>query len=283
MPALNAFIRSYLGDPWSIPRNVLWRLRKTVSHQPLVFVVGAPRSGTTLMQRVLASHSQLFSIESETGIFSARNLFNRTHFELPRGDCEALFKTSRSRTEFFGAGVGLLQDRNGGRLFVEKTPQHVRYLKTLVPCFPKAKFVQMVRDGRDCFCSARHHPNIPQRRSPKTFARYWRSCVRAALPLESHEHLYTLRYEDFVENPSGRLEELMSFLGLVAEPRQLANEERGQDRRSSRPQFQRLGAAIDGSTVGRWRSELAQSEVAAFERIAGAELRHFHYPLVAGC
>ena len=57
---------TYLKSPSEILRNVRWRLNCSVSQEPVVFVVGAPRSGTTLLQRMLSLHDQLFSIQGET-------------------------------------------------------------------------------------------------------------------------------------------------------------------------------------------------------------------------
>ncbi|MDP7030609.1 MAG: sulfotransferase, partial [Phycisphaerales bacterium] len=101
MSILTAFLASHLRTPHLIPRNIRWRMPRTVSDLQLVFVVGAPRSGTTLMQRVLASHSELFSIEGETGIFSARSLFGRNHFMLSSEDSKRLLSESCDIVDFF--------------------------------------------------------------------------------------------------------------------------------------------------------------------------------------
>ena len=72
-------------DPACWWPNVTWRFPRTISEGNPVFVVGAPRSGTTLLQRMLSVHPDLFSIEAETGLFSMQNIFDpaRRHFDLP--------------------------------------------------------------------------------------------------------------------------------------------------------------------------------------------------------
>ena len=121
MGILTTVLSSHLRTPHLILRNIKWRMPRTISDQQVVFVVGAPRSGTTLLQRVLASHSALFSIEGETGIFSARNYFTRTHFRLSTEDTQSLFDRSSDIVDFFANGVMLLKERQAGETFVEKT------------------------------------------------------------------------------------------------------------------------------------------------------------------
>mgnify|MGYP003956663827 CR=1 FL=1 len=277
MGVLTTFLTSHLRTPHLIPRNIKWRLPRTISDQQVVFVVGAPRSGTTLLQRVLASHSALFSIEGETGIFSARNYFARTHFRLSVEDTQDLFAQSNDIVDFFANGVTLLKERRGGGTFVEKTPQHVRHLAFLLKHFPRAKFVHIIRDGRDCFCSAQGHPNIPQRSSVSTFAKYWKSCIKSAHRESSSDRIFTLKYEDFTADASEWLDRIMSFLGQEVEADQLDPSRTGDDQRSAAKHFKRLTTPISNATVERWRTELTPEQVAAFDRIAGTELQLHGY------
>jgi hypothetical protein len=277
MGILTTVLSSHLRTPHLILRNIKWRMPRTISDQQVVFVVGAPRSGTTLLQRVLASHSALFSIEGETGIFSARNYFTRTHFRLSAEDTQSLFDRSSDIVDFFANGVMLLKERRGEGTFVEKTPQHVRHLAFLLKHFPRAKFVHVIRDGRDCFCSAQGHPNIPQRSSVSTFAKYWKSCIKSARRESTSDRIFTLKYEDFTADASGWLDRIMAFLGKEAEADQLNPARIGDDQRSAAKHFKRLTAPISNATVERWRTELTPEQVAAFDRIAGTELQLHGY------
>ncbi len=255
----------------------MWRFPRTVSDQPLVFVVGAPRSGTTLLQRVIATHSKFVSIDGETGIFSARNIFDRPHFHLSDEDTRALLASSKDIVDLFARGVALLESRSGGATFVEKTPQHVKHLPFLVKHFPQAKFVHIIRDGRDCYCSAQHHPNIPQRNSVRTFASYWRRCIRSSDQIAGHPSLATLYYQDFTDNPRRELTRIMGHLGVEVEDAQLDPGTTGLDARSGLAHFSRLSQAVTGETVGRWRQEMSEKDAGEFERVAGHELRQHGY------
>lgn len=274
---LLSILRSHARTPLSIPRSLAWRLPRTISESRTIFVLGAPRSGTSLVQSVLAAHTRLFSIPGETGIFSSQNIFGRRHFGLSWEENRALFRDSRDVVEFFDRGVRLLESRAEGRTFVEKTPQHVLRLAFLMRRFPVARFVHVVRDGRDCFVSAKSHARIPQASSARRFAAYWKRCVEAPLRVEPHSRLVRVRYEDFVRAAPAELERLMRFLELESEDRQLDPERFGGHKRAGRDEFRLLREPVSDRRVGRWRSELAPTERRTFERVAGAPLAAYGY------
>lgn len=272
-------LRSYARNPAHVPRNLSWRLPRTTSASRTVFVVGAPRSGTSLVQSVLAAHSELFSIPGETGLFSFQNIFGRRHFGLSWAENRSLFADSRDLVDFFDRAVGLLESRSAGATFVEKTPQHVLRLRFLARHFPNARFVNVVRDGRDCFASAKGHPGIPQSSSARRFARYWRRCVETALRMSGHPRLLTLRYEDFARNAPEELERVMRFLGLGPETAQLDPTTFGSHKRGRRNEFQRLRSPVSDAGVGRFHAELSPAERRVFERLAARQLAAHGYPL----
>lgn len=272
-------LRQYGGDPRVWWRNLAWRRRRDVSHAPIVFVVGAPRSGTTLLQKVIEAHSQCFAHDEETGMFTLQNLFllERRHFGLEGDALRTAMSEARSRVDFMDRQIRRLQDAHGGRLFVEKTPQHVLRLPAILAGFPDARVVHVVRDGRDAFCSAQSNAGVPQRGSVVRFAGYWRRCVDAGLAFDDDPRLRRISYESFTEDPSSVLADIMGHLGLEPESEQLDSQSRATDRRADRPEFERLGGEISSSSVGRWRRDLSPETVATFERVAGPTLRRLGY------
>lgn len=270
---------SYLKDPGHWLANVRWRIPKTVSQRRLVFVVGAPRSGTTLLQKVLEMHDALFSIEGETGLFSYQNIFDpeKRHFFLPQPEVSELLRESRDIVDFFEKGVERLTDSHKGKIFIEKTPQHVMYLPFLIKHFPQARFVHIVRDGRDAFCSARGHPGVPQGRSVKTYAKYWKRCVTPPLMVGEHPQVHTLKYEAFCSEPSRHLSDVMSFLDLQLQEQQLQPQRYGDDHRAGLEQFERLKKPITPERVCRWKQDMTEEEQRTFLTIAETELRAYGY------
>jgi protein-tyrosine sulfotransferase len=234
----------YARHPDRIVKNIRWRLATTECHRPIVFVLGAPRSGTTLLQRILSVHPDCFSLESETGLFSHQDIFARLHFGLGREETDALFATSRDIVDFMCKGIGILEKKYGvEKRFVEKTPQHVLKMRFLLDRFPNARFLHIHRDGRDCYCSSLGHPFIPQK-SVTSFARYWRRCVLAGLACRSHPRAMTLSYETLTASPADTISSIMNFLGAAVSAEQVDNMALGRDRRSARPEFSRLGKSL---------------------------------------
>ena len=272
-----SILRTYARTPSHLPRNLAWRVPRTTSESRTIFVLGSPRSGTSLVQSVLAAHSRLFSIPGETGLFSYQNIFARRHFGLSWEENHALFRESRDVVDFFDRAVRLLESRSGDRTFVEKTPQHVLRLEFLNKRFPNARFVQVVRDGRDCFASAKSHAGIPQAASARRFARYWRNCVDVSLRMDQNPRLATIRYEDFVRDAPGELDRVMRFLELESEDQQLDPERFGSHKRGRRNAFRLLRSPVSDRRVGRWRTELSTSEKRDFERVARRQLFAYGY------
>lgn len=277
MLRLLSILQTYAGTPSHVPRNVAWRFSRTVSASRTIFVIGSPRSGTSLVQSVLATHSRLFSIPGETGLFSYQNIFGRRHFGLSWAENQALFRESRDLVDFFDRAVQLLETRSEGRVFVEKTPQHVLRLEFLSRRFPRARFLHVVRDGRDCFVSARSHSGIPQATSARRFARYWRKCVEVPIRMRGNPRLATVRYEDFVRDPRRELDRVMGFLELEREDQQLDPRRFGNDKRGDREEFRLLRSPVSDHRVGRWLLELTSAERKEFVRVAGRPLAAYGY------
>lgn len=272
--------REYLCDPRNWIRNVAWRFPRAHSDSRIIFVVGAPRSGTTLVQRILAVHPRCFTIPGETALFSARNLFVQpARFTLTAEETTVLYRKSHDVVEFLENAASALAERAGGRdIFIEKTPQHVFSLPFIRRYFPNGRIINVVRDGRDCFCSAQGHAWIPQRHSVREFAMYWRNCIRAAAR-GTNSAMISIRYEDLSRDPEATVRRTMEFMGLPFEGRQLDETAIGDDRRSDAAAFRRLKEPISTSSCGRWRAELTTTQLATFNDVAGEELKAWGYPV----
>lgn len=249
------------------------------SDHPVIFVVGAPRSGTTLLQTLLQAHRDCFGIEGETGLFDWQNLFrkDRLHFGLEGDALREAINEASGRIDFMERQISRLATESGRRVFIEKTPQHVMRLPVILRRFPNARIVHITRDGRDGFCSAQSHRNVPQRRSISVFRRHWRKCVRAGLSFDQDPRLLRIRHEDLSTDPEQTLRTLVTGLGLEWDPQQLDPMRRGNDARAQRSEFARLGDAISGSRIGRWRNELHENQQQVFLEIAGEELTTLGY------
>ena len=230
------------------------------------------------MERVLHAHSALFSAQKETGLLSPRNIFSRDHFGLSTEDNQSLFSQSRDVVDFFTNAAKLMESRNGGQTLIEKTPQHILRIEFLVRHFPRSRFIHVVRDGRDAYCSSRKHPNV-RMNSSAAYAKYWKRCIDAGLAVRDNPIVHTIRYEDFTTDPDKHLGAVMAFLGHDLESTQIDATEVKADNRASFERHKRLAAPISNATVGRWRHEMTEAEIQDFVSIAGDELRAFQYDI----
>lgn len=269
----------YLAHPENLTKNLAWRLPSTVSDKKYIFVIGCPRSGTTLLQRILTVHPECFSVNAETNLFSFMEIFSQRWLGFPRGHFARLLADSRDIIDFFDHLVGSLQDPSESKIFVEKTPQHILKIKFLIRHFPNSRFVHIVRDGRDCYLSSKSHPHVPQNSSVGVFAKYWKRCLVRWSHCKKHPNCYQLRYEDLALNPAKEISELCAFLGLPFHPDMTDPGAISDDPRSMQSVFRKLSEPINPGSLMRWQSEMDQHDLQVFNRVAIRELSAYNYVL----
>ncbi|MCB0153216.1 MAG: sulfotransferase [Anaerolineae bacterium] len=107
-----------------------------------VFIVGSPRSGTTLLGDILDLHPQI-------GRWYEPYFVLDRHFQDAPNDCRTAFDaTDLVRQDILRAFVAFRQKRNC-RIVIDKTPRNCLRIPFLQAIFPQAKFIHMLRDGRD--------------------------------------------------------------------------------------------------------------------------------------
>jgi hypothetical protein len=277
---------------------------------PYAFFIGCPRSGTTLLGRIGDAHPELAVIhetrwiadwfEKRIGLtaegYVTAELLHRLR-EHPRfaklgvdeGALERLVDGDESigYAEFTTSIFDLYGKLQGKRLVGDKTPRYVRYLQTLGGLWPEARFVHLIRDGRDvCLSVLDWKKGAPKfstwAEDPvSTTAVWWEWQVRlgreAASSLGPRYH--ELRYESLIAEPERDCTALCEFLGLDYDPAMLRfSEGRTRDdpgldaKKAWRPVTQGLRT---------WRSELPADDVARFETGAGSLLDELGYERIA--
>jgi hypothetical protein len=252
-----------------------------------VFVVGGPRSGTTLLAAMLAAHPA-FDCGPETHCLSRwARLGSREHarildrhdwperatryvcsLTLGKRPVHALFGLAESDVRSWLASrpptlASLLESltaqratRAGRRRWVEKTPRHLEVPELIASTWPDARIVRIVRDPRDAAVSLTKVPFGTQSLLTNLSVLARMNEAGAAFFRTSPQAL-TLRYEDLVAEPESELRRLCAFVG---EPYDAAMIE-GRDR------FGRVAAEhewwkgdatgpLDRSRVGQWESQM---------------------------
>lgn len=222
-----------------------------------IFVVGLPRSGTTLLSEILAAHEAVGNAgEIETMTYIAAQM--RGSFALVRME-ENLATLGpekvRGLAQLYRDAVSLLVPDKP--VSVDKMPNNFLYVAEIAALFPQARFIDCTRHPADIFVSAvQTEMNEAHSYSydPADFALYHRHQRR--LMRHWHEALpgriFDLSYEELVTTPREVIGRLLAFLGL---PWQEACLSPGENRSTVRT-FSRLQvrSAIHAGSVGRWRN-----------------------------
>ncbi|CAN5740622.1 sulfotransferase [soil metagenome] len=282
-------------------RQHRWRMRPYRSTERHIVIGGSPRSGTTLLRRILDQHPGLCCGPE-------MNLFIPFRFELeplavlsgiPRQELAAMFRASPSQGALIDA-VGTRYRRLRGKpRWVEKTPRNVRHFGWVLERFPEARLIHVIRDGRDVACSSAEHPDrrwVAGRwvwqlhpRPVADHARAWVTDTSAGMRFRGDARYQEVRYEDLVARPEETLRELCAFIG---EPFDAALLQRPGDRAEGGARSADAGGISPGgapapgspdrgpvftSSIGRWRRDLAGLELQEVLRICGSRLRELGY------
>ena len=161
----------------------------------------------------------------------------------------------------------------------DKTPHYVHHVDHLLRLWPRARFVVLVRDGRDVALSLRRMPFGPN--NAWAAAQWWARGIRAGARAqrEHPEAVLTVRYEDLAARPHDEVRRLCEFLGLRYAEDMLALEHVDPARivPDQAAWFPTLFNGINTSAVGRWRSEMSRRDQRVFAALAGAELEQLGY------
>ena len=276
---------------------------------PYVFIVGCPRSGTTLLRHIVGAHPQI-AIAPEAHWIplwfeQRRGLTPDGHvscelipellahakfalFRLGHEELSSVLRTSEpiSYAAFVTGLFDLYGMARGKELVGNKTPDSVRRIGTLHALWPEARFVHLIRDGRDVALSLMTWPRV-RNKKPGTFptwnedpittaALWWElnvRCGRNAGRQLGPELFYELRYESLVANPSKECTKLSAFLGLPFDETMLRFHEKPEE--GMPPQ----GSEWEPVTAGLrdWRTQMTAEDVERFEAAAGDLLAELAY------
>jgi hypothetical protein len=284
---------------------------------PVPFIVGVGRSGTTMLRLMLDSHPQL-TIPPETHfvpdlidaiedgadperaveVMQSVRQWGDLHIE----PAEAI---ERFRAlDDFNAGDALrafyaiYAERQGKPRWGEKTPAYVRNMRKIEKALPEARFIHVIRDGRDVALSRWKRTLGDGEKAPAgQVAEGWQRRIRRAQKQGRRlEHYLELRYEDLVTDTEPNLRRIAEFLELEWDPVMLTFYERAADRMSemardlpavegkpTRPGDERMQAHAmtqkppDPSAMYRWKERMSPEDVAAFDAAAGELLSELGY------
>jgi hypothetical protein len=275
-----------------------------------IFIVGAPRSGTTLLQYRLRNHPRISLPTGESHFFiplyQAQAKFgDLSQLENVRAVLDAMYRQNAGfmDTDLHGMKFdldGLAQQLHGeGRNTLpaiirglyeknalgegkarwgDKTPYYVLHIPQLLEWFPDAQIVHLIRDGRDVALSLFGRKHDFQIYNTYQAAKYWQIYVEKGRELSkglNANQYFELRYEDLLADPEGTLKMLCGFL-----------EEEYSSALLDIHQVKDAGMTplvhqpIKADNAGKWRTRMSARQIRIFESVAGDTLRKFNYELM---
>lgn len=194
-------------------------------HDRCIFIVGAPRSGTTWLHQLLAQHPDVVTA-GESHVFAdgvSHLLENHRdpdpwmHLStwLPASELETLV---RRFCDGVFESLRLAQDPEATRV-LDKSPNARPYAADLARIYPDATFLHIVRDARDMAGSARDLWGWSERFAAwEQAANTWVDAVRDNREHLGHLRYLELRYEDLLADTTTGLAAVLDFAGLRHDP-----------------------------------------------------------------
>lgn len=246
-----------------------------------VFLVGFPRSGTTLLENVLAAHPDVVSLE-EKDLLAPQSAAYLTSAEgLERLARISSGEALRQRDRYWAA-VRKLGVEPRGRVFIDKMPLASVALPLIAKIFPNARVLFARRDPRDVVlsCFRRRfgmNPSMYQLLTLDGAAAYYDAVMRLSevyrhrLPVAQHE----VRYEGLVEDFEGTARAACDFLGLQWEQGMADFAAKARTRGISTPSAAQVGRGLNRDGQGVWHRY--QEQMAPVLPVLEPWIRRFGY------
>lgn len=248
-----------------------------------IFIVGVPRSGTTLLRVLLDSHSEILALPETpwvSGAYGGPLSLRQLLLDLADGSYGAARNVAGiTRADILRAGAGFLEHllepalaARGKSVPAFKTPSDIPHLDFLTELLPDARYIHITRDGRDValsqlakkgsfFLELRGYRSLSYANVLQRWAD-WEAKARGVLARDGLK-VFHLRYEDLIADPEGQMRQAMAFAGLKFEPGMLNYASQSHDY----PKWEAGSTdvarrdAVSDSSVGKWRKQKKSLEM----------------------
>lgn len=246
-----------------------------------VFVLGFPRSGTTLLEVVLEGHPNVASLEENESLIDAVDEFMRRPEDLEQFAVAPSATLERLRTAYWRhvavAGVDVM-----GKMFVDKNPLNTLKLPLIARLFPNAKILFACRDPRDIVLSCFRHrfkmsAPIYELLTLDGAARYYDAVMQVMVHFSNSLSLEIclVRHEDVVSEFTREMKRICGFLGIEWDPAMGDFALRTKNRESLTPSTAQLAKGLSTEGLGQWRRY--QSHMAPVLPALDPWLKRFYY------
>jgi len=227
-----------------------------------IFMVGFPRSGTTLLDNILSSHPSIEVIEEKSMvpklIGSLNQLTNNNLNNLKNINAEQIQKL---RNNYFENLYSHVNSKNNLKIYIDKLPLNIIYIGEIFKIFPQAKFIFSIRHPCDCVLSC-FMQNFKINNAMANFFKLedsaklydfvmelWNQYI-AIFQINYHE----VKYENLVENLETTSRQLLKFLQLPWNDNVLKFFETAKEKKQiNTPSYDQVIKPIYSDSAGRWK------------------------------
>lgn len=267
-----------------------------------IFIVGSPRSGTSLLSRIIGSHPEI-GIPFESHLYPRLYPWRKVYGDLSMyesrerivGDMVNMetiknweeipekreilnnFKGSDFHSAFraiMEAWLSIVGKKRWG----EKTPHNIFFWKDILEGFPDSRFIHIVRDGRDVAMSWKKVRFGPEHFYP--IANLWNKYIEKVDELKCNidsDRFHEVKYEEILIKPEKTIKKVCNFLGerfyydmmLFYKNSEPYPTDSRNERNLSRPILRR--------NMNKWRSSIRSRNLRIFEAVAGETLERYGY------
>jgi hypothetical protein len=246
-----------------------------------VFIIGSPRSGTSIFNKMLSLHPEIANLSEAIDIWEPNDRKD------PQCDHVKTKKDVNARdTKRIKNTFGFFQFVRNRKVFMNKNPRNSVRIDYINAIFPDAKFIHIVRDGRavvNSIIKIIDRENFRKQQPLGAFCKPdpWRD-LPSMPPIERHSHQWTrilatinqakssisssvwyeMRYEDLCLRPRELMKDVLGFLDL-----------------SCSAHLGEIFFSMPGSMNYKWRAALTKDEIARMNAIMGKWLCFYNYPL----
>ncbi|GJM61500.1 sulfotransferase [Persicobacter diffluens] len=266
-----------------------------------VFIIGAPRSGTTMLGSAIGAHSKCLALPESPFLSShysasakiplskifenITNHFRFKHWKLRNEDVERIGKdlcSFKSYPQLVSEFLKIYSQNNKKTNFtkwIEHSPANINRVTFLKKEFPDAKFIHIVRDGRAVANSIRSLDwggnnileNITEWKNNLAFG------FLAELSLS--KDVKRVYYEDLIKNPESQLNEICCFLGISFEEEMLKGDSSFLPSYTKK-QHSLVGSSFSAERIDSWQLNLSSRDIELFEFYCSSMLSTLGYSLV---
>jgi len=245
------------------PKIKNWPIQKSLElNENPVFLVGFPRSGTTLLDTILRSHPSVEVIEEEPilgNFISSLNKLTNENFNNLKNIEEN--KLNEIRKFYFTNRDKFINNKDNQKIYIDKMPLNIIHVGEVIRIFPEAKFIVSLRHPCDCVLSC-FMQSFTLNNAMANFlnledtANLYNLVMKLWIQYTSTFSIkyHTVKYEDIVLNFEKTVKNIVSFLELPWSDNVFKFYETAEKRELiSTPSYDQVNKPIYTKAIGRWK------------------------------